>query len=84
MSDVCFRAIEAIANHIHEAHMRRRALRLDPDQVALLDEWMQAELELAADSEWLARAVASDDRSSFVSLEQAKKELSTPDTDHGV
>jgi hypothetical protein len=77
MSVISFRVIEPIAHRIREARARRQPVQLSADQVALLDEWMQFELELEADSEWLAQAVARDDRAGFVSLEEAEKELST-------
>ena len=77
MSVISYRVIEPIAQRIREARARRQPVQLSADQVALLDEWMQFELELEADSEWLAQAVARDDRARFVSLEEAEKELST-------
>jgi hypothetical protein len=64
--------IEPIAHRIREARARRQPVQLSADQVALLDEWMQFELELQADSEWLAQAVAMDDRAGFVGLEEAE------------
>ena len=84
MSMISYRVIEPIAQRIREARARRQPVQLSADQVALLDEWMQLELELEADSEWLAQAVARDDRTGFVSLEEGERELSTPDATHGL
>lgn len=84
MSVISYRVIEPIAQRIREARARRQPVQLSADQVVLLDEWMQCELELQADSEWLAQAVARDGHAGFVSLEQAEKELSTPDNSHGL
>ena len=75
MNAISYPVIEPIAQRIHEARALRQPVQLSPDQVTLLDEWMQYELELQADSEWLARAAASDEQADFVGLDEAEREL---------
>jgi len=82
MSNITYRVIEPIARCIREARAQRQPVLLNPDQVTLLDEWMQYELELQADSEWLARAVVTDEHADFVSLDDAEANLATPDASH--
>jgi hypothetical protein len=84
MSMITYRVIEPIARRIREARAGRQPIQLSADQVTLLDEWMQHELELEADSEWLAQAVARDDQAGFVSLKEAERELSAADPRHGL
>ena len=84
MSVISYRAIEPIAHRLREARAKRQPVQLSPDQVVLLDEWMQFELELEADSEWLAQAVAAEDGTGFLSLDQAERELCTPDVNRGL
>jgi hypothetical protein len=50
MNAISYPVIEPIAQRIHEARTRRQSVQLSSDQVTLLDEWMQHELELQADS----------------------------------
>ena len=75
MNVISYPVIAPIAQRIHEARTLRQSVQLSPDQVTLLDEWMRHELELQADSEWLARAAASDDQADFVGLDEAEGEL---------
>jgi hypothetical protein len=77
MNTVSYPIIEPIARRIHEARAQRQSVQLTADQVALLDEWMRHELELQADSEWLAHAAAADNPTDFVSLGEAEAELAT-------
>ncbi len=67
MNAISISVIEPIARRIRQARAQRQPLKLSADQVTLLDEWMQYEFELQADSEWLARAVAADDPADPVS-----------------
>jgi hypothetical protein len=81
MNTVSYPIIEPIARRIHEARTQRQPVQLTADQVALLDEWMRHELELQADSEWLAHAVAADDPTDFVGLDEAGAELAALESD---
>ncbi len=74
MNTISYSIIEPIAKRIRRARMERRPIELTPEQVTLLDEWMQNELELQADTEWLTRAIITDKREDFISLDQAEKE----------
>lgn len=49
-----------------------------------VDERIHYELELQADSEWLAHAVAADKPTDFVSLDEAEAELAALETDDAV
>jgi hypothetical protein len=84
MNVISYPVIEPIAHRIHEARTLRQSVQLSSDQVTLLDEWMQHELELQADSEWLARAAASDDQADFVGLDEAEAELAALSDGHVV
>jgi len=68
-------SIEPIAHRIREARAKRQPVQLSADQVALLDEWMQFQLELQGDAEWLARAVARDEQADFVGLDEGLQDL---------
>jgi hypothetical protein len=72
MNAVSYSVIEPIARRIHEARTLRQPVQLTPEQVTLLDEWMRYELELQADSEWLAHAAAADDPNDFTALTKLK------------
>ena len=80
MNTISFSAIEPIARRIRKARLQRRPIQLNTEQVALLDEWIQSELELQADAEWLARATISDERRDFISLDEVEYELKTGET----
>ena len=84
MNEISYSVIEPIARRIREARTLRQPVQLTADQVTLLDEWMRNELELQADSEWLAHAVAADDPTDFVSLDEAEAELAALKTDDAV
>jgi hypothetical protein len=75
MNTIAYSVIEPIARRIRQARLKREPVQLNADQATLLDEWMQCELELQADSEWLARAVAADDPADFISLENVEAKL---------
>jgi hypothetical protein len=71
MNGISYSVIEPIARRIREARTLRQPVQLTADQVTLLDEWIRHEIEWQADSEWLARAAATDEPSDFVSLDEA-------------
>jgi hypothetical protein len=77
MNAVTYSVIEPIARRIREARALQQSVQLTAEQVKLLDEWMRYELELQADSEWLAHAVAAEDLHDFLSLDEAEAELGT-------
>jgi hypothetical protein len=81
VTHISFGLIEPIANHIRKARLERKPVQLSAEQVALLDEWMQATLELQADSEWLMGKAISDERADFVTLEEADHILNTLDAE---
>lgn len=65
MSTITCSVIEPIARRIRQARLQRQPVQLTIDQVTLLDEWMQSQLELQADAEWLARAVVDAEPNDF-------------------
>jgi len=81
MNTIAYSVIEPIARRIHQARAQRQPVQLTTDQVTLLDEWMQYQLELQADAEWLARAAADDEPGDFISLDEAEAELAAPEAD---
>ncbi len=84
MNTVTYSVIEPIARRIREARARQQSVQLTAEQVTLLDEWMRYELELQADSEWLARAVATDEPSDFMSLDEVEAGLQNIEADNAV
>jgi len=81
MNTVSYSIIEPIAQNIRQARLEHRSVQLSVEQVTLLDEWMQSELELQADSEWLSRAAVTDEEDEFVRFEEAEKELNSNEGD---
>lgn len=84
MNAVTYSVIEPIARRIHEARTLQQPVQLTAEQATLLDEWMRYELDLQADSEWLARAVATDEPADFMSLDEAEAELQNIEPDDAV
>ena len=80
MNVISYAIIEPIARRIRRARLERKPVQLSVDQVTLLDEWMQSELELQADAEYLAHAVAEDSPEDFISLDDVETALEKPAT----